>query len=868
MGINEKTESSSRETKENRIENILDDLDINLYISDIDTDEILYANKILQKAYGLKEYKGKRCWEIFQEGKKERCSFCPIPRLLEMKKEGTTPQIIWREENSRSKRVYENKDMLIQWKGKLAHIQQSTDITYSENLFIRATVDELCQITNRRAGLSELQRKIDEKKERVISTALLDVNDLKGVNDSFGHSEGDFLLKEITRLLKYSLPVECTIFRLSGDEFVVIFPNFEKKEAEQLLEECLAEVRELQKIHTKPYGFGFAYGVYTFFPEKETNADEVLAKADAVMYSKKHEIKREEIANREKFGEGDPTVKKGEFIYDSKQFYDALVRSTDDFVYICNMKTGRFRYTPAAVKFFNLPSEIVPNPLPLWKDIVHPEDWERFFKANVEVGVDGKDYHYVEFRAKTCKGNYVWMRCRGSLMRDEEGRPNIFAGMMSQLEKESRVDSVTNIYNQNELKKRVEKNIQDPEVKNMFLMVIGLDDFTSINDMFDRNYGDFILKRVANLIQLELPYNAFVYKMDGDQFGILWENARKEQTGEMYCKLQKELQALFYTGELQTSVELSAGVAAYPEDGNGYNELYKYAGYALQHSKDEGKNRITCFEDSILRQKSRNLEIMYSLKKSMKNNYENFYLAFQPQVLTKSGRIKGVEALLRYDHPTLGKLSPLEFIPIMEQYGMIIDVGLWVFRQAIRSCRKWLEIDPDFVISVNVSRIQLYRDNFPSKVAQILEEEKMDSRNLILELTEGSIAENLDFLREKIEQLRSLGICIAIDDFGTQYSAMQILKEVPCDIVKIDRSFLRDILHSQFDASIISCIHEICEGIGMEVCQEGVETRAEFQKIHDMGIEYIQGFYFGEPQSEEKITESLVKRNSKKTDEK
>ena len=203
--------------------------------------------------------------------------------------------------------------------------------------------------------------------------------------------------------------------------------------------------------------------------------------------------------------------------------------------------------------------------------------------------------------------------------------------------------------------------------------------------------------------------------------------------------------------------------------------------------------------------------------------------------MTKSGRIKGVEALLRYDHPTLGKLSPLEFIPIMEQYGMIIDVGLWVFRQAIRSCRKWLEIDPDFVISVNVSRIQLYRDNFPSKVAQILEEEKMDSRNLILELTEGSIAENLDFLREKIEQLRSLGICIAIDDFGTQYSAMQILKEVPCDIVKIDRSFLRDILHSQFDASIISCIHEICEGIGMEVCQEGVETRAEFQKIHVRG---------------------------------
>lgn len=421
------------------MEELMDELDINLYVSDIYTDEIIYINKVLKDSYQIENYSGKHCWELFQEGQTGRCSFCPVPRLLDMHKNGKKPQIVWREENLKLKKVFENKDFLLNCHGRLVHVQQSKDITYSERLYARATVDELCQIMNRRAGIDSLQKLLKEEAP-VACVVLLDVNNLKGVNDTYGHQEGDFLLKEISRLLKRRFPLECTLFRLGGDEFVVLFPGYKKADAEVLMEDSLRQVKKLQEIHKKEYAFGYAYGIYEFEPKADMDVTNILENADNAMYQKKYEQKRKLIEEMEKIGLSDPTLKKGEFIYDSKQFYDALSKSTENFVYICNMKTGRFRYTKEAVKFFGLPSEIIPNPLSLWKEIVHPDDWARFYLENTRIGRDGNDYHFVEFRAKTFKGNYAWIRCRGYVERDEEGRPNIFAGVMAQLDREVKVD--------------------------------------------------------------------------------------------------------------------------------------------------------------------------------------------------------------------------------------------------------------------------------------------------------------------------------------------------------------------------------------------------------------------------------------------
>ena len=180
------------------------------------------------------------------------------------------------------------------------------------------------------------------------------------------------------------------------------------------------------------------------------------------------------------------------------------------------MKTGIFRYSPAQVKVFNLPGEIIDHPLPFWKAIVHPQDWERFYKSNMAIGENKMDYHSVEFRAMNSDGEYIWLKCRGQLMREGFGEPNVFAGIMTQLDRQNKIDPLTHLYNRQEFAKAFELKTKDKAIDNLGIMVIDIDDFKNINEIYDRSIGDFISKTVAQLTQAVLPGNTSIYKLDSD----------------------------------------------------------------------------------------------------------------------------------------------------------------------------------------------------------------------------------------------------------------------------------------------------------------------------------------------------------------
>lgn len=539
--------------------------------------------------------------------------------------------------------------------------------------------------------------------------------------------------------------------------------------------------------------------------------------------------------------------------YSSELLYHALVRSTDDFIYVCDMKTGVFHYSPQQVAEFELPGEIVENPLPFWKELIHPDDWERFKKVNMELGKCEKDSHLIEFRARNRRGEYIWLRCRGQLMRDPEGAPALFAGIMTPLGRQNKVDPLTQLLNRSQFVNDLNRMMKEDMVEQMAVMVLDVDSFRRINEVFDRKFGDQMLKDLGRIILGILPGNAALYRMEKDKMGVILENGSAEECMELYRAIQKTLKNLREWRQNKVTVGISGGCAMYPADGVTVDELCRYADYALQYAKSHGKNRLEIFSKQILEGKKRSLSLLYSLQKAVIQDYEGFSLYYQPQVDARTCRITGVEVLLRWKDETGHPVSSAEFIPVMEENGMIIPVGMWVMRTALEAGRLWVKEDPLFTVSVNVSALQILEEDFTAVLKQTVEEKEFPYQNLIIELTESCMAKNLCMFEERFEELRALGIRVAMDDFGTGYSSLELLKTAPVDIVKIDRGFVRNILNSTFDAAFISFVVAICHDAGIKVCLEGVETAVEYEFLKERDLDSFQGYCFGRPVPENEI---------------
>lgn len=835
---------------ENFIE-LLDNIQISLFVTDVKTDKIIFMNKKMKSVYNLDQPEGEYCWKILSNNQLKRCSHCKKEKLNNLYE-----IIEWKECNNEIKQKFINYDSLIRWEdGKIVHLQQTINLKELKEFTQGESFDELTGLLNRRAGMEKIAQFLKKGSNFVV--ALADIDNLKAVNDNYGHIEGDFLLKEVADILNQQLRESDFIFRLSSDEFLLLFNDTDEKEVSKILMDGNNKAKSLKKKYQKDYNISYTFGLYQVLSDNLLTVNDIIARSDEQMYKQKLRLRRTMIAEAENNLFSIENLDNSHFKFDAISLYDALIRSTDDFIYICNMKTGVFRYSPGQVKNFNLPGEVIKNPLSFWKKIVHPHDWERFYKSNMEIGEGKMDYHSVEFRAKNRDGEYVWLKCRGQLIRDEFDNPSLFAGIMSQLDRRNKIDHLTQLLNHPEFVKAYNSKIADRAITNIGLVVINIDDFKNINEVYDRNYGDYILKMLAQTAQSCVTGNSSVYRLDNDQIGLLIENTDKLEIAEIYTNIKKALIHIQIEAADCCEVHISAGCALYPNDGTTYQEVNKYADYALQEAKNSGKNKLVFFTTDILENKKRSLEILKYLHESISNDYKGFEVYYQPQVNAKTQKVEGVEALLRWQCVQLGTVSPIEFIPVLETNGLIPQVGLWVLKNAVRACKKWLKYDPDFSVSVNVSALQMLDNSFTTNVVDLLKQEQIATTNVVLELTESYMVRNINYLQKIFNQLRKYGIRIAMDDFGTGYASLEILKTVPADIVKIDRAFVKDIQTSKFDATFIRFIVEICHGVDIKVVLEGVETCEEYEIVTPMNLDYIQGFLFGKPVPESVITQLL-----------
>lgn len=547
----------------------------------------------------------------------------------------------------------------------------------------------------------------------------------------------------------------------------------------------------------------------------------------------------------------------GKFYYNKEEVYEALIKTSKDFIVIGNLKTGIFKYPVEIARVLNLPSQIIDNPMKYWKEIILEEDWEKFYESNEKFMSGKESFHHVDFRIRNNKNEIVWLKCIGNMMKDKSGIPSTFVGMISLHEKNNKIDPVTRLFVIEEFFKSLEAKLENPP-ENIGVLILGINNFKRINEFYGRETGDAILRKISGIIQDAVPYSAEVYKLDGTNFGIILEDTSKEKIEKIYETIKDKFEEKQIVSKNEDILAVSVGVAMYPDDGQNYKELYQYAKYSRGYSKRKEGNSITFFSKELLESNARYLKILYLLKRDIDNGFKNFDIFYQPQIKSKSQEIEGVEALLRWSCEEYGCISPMEFIPILEENNLMVNVEKWVLKQSLETYKKeWSPYVQDLSISVNVSFVQFIDKNFVEDVKKILEESGVNPKNLVLELTESCMVSNINYIKKIYMALKKLGIKIALDDFGTGYSSLGVLKELPIDIVKTDRIFVKNILSNNFDLVFIKFITELCHEINLKICIEGVEQKEEYELVNNFGVDYIQGYYFGKPVPRLEITKKL-----------
>ena len=387
---------------------------------------------------------------------------------------------------------------------------------------------------------------------------------------------------------------------------------------------------------------------------------------------------------------------------------------------------------------------------------------------------------------------------------------------------------------------------------NLGVILIDLDRFKHINDTAGHVVGDAVIvevgKRFSDLYLLDLVEEVNLYHLGGDEFVFLIKSFDKADVSKVISRLYQTLEQPFVYKDVDFYLTLSAGVGLYPltKETDDEEELLKQADLALLKAKDEGRNSCRIYTPQMNEELIRKIEIESDIRKALER--DEFVLFFQPQLNLESNQMIGVEALIRWIHPTKGLVSPAEFIPVAEETGLIIPIGDWVLRKACDYLNEWKAAGINNIkMSVNIATSHFKRRDFSENVLKILYNANVDGNKMELEINESSLMENTEDTALTLKKLREHNIGISIDDFGTGYSSLGYLKSFPITTLKIDQSFVRDIMNNGEDRAIVTTIINLAKNLKLEVVAEGVETEEALTFLKSNHCDIMQGFYYSKP---------------------
>lgn len=488
--------------------------------------------------------------------------------------------------------------------------------------------------------------------------------------------------------------------------------------------------------------------------------------------------------------------------------------------------------------------------------------------------ISGKTLYYQsKVKIMYNGGGEKWVLIRGKCLRNGKGIATKISGSVTdisaQMNYEEKInkleyyDILTGVPNRklfvNTLKSEIIK-ARGKQTK-IAVLFIDLDNFKEINDTSGHDYGDELLKNVAISIKASIKIGDLVSRVGGDEFFILMKDVQEYSDISNLCeKLQNILNCEINIECEYVYTAASIGIAVYPQDGKSSTALLKCADTAMYNAKYNGKSKYCYFNKSMSEEVVRRVEIEKGLRLALEKNELEIY--YQPQIDIINNKVKGFEALLRWESPELGKISPVEFIPIAEQSGLIIPMGEWIIKTVYLQNNAWKNKGYIYdTIAINLSSIQLENDKFEETLKNLIAETNVNPRFVELEITESILLKDFEKSVKLLTVIRDLGINIALDDFGTGYSSLSYLKELPINTLKIDKSFIDNIVTNEREEAIVDGIIQLAQKIGLDVIAEGVETKEQIQVLKNIGCNQIQGYYYSKPLPNFEIEEKFLKNN-------
>ncbi len=545
----------------------------------------------------------------------------------------------------------------------------------------------------------------------------------------------------------------------------------------------------------------------------------------------------------------------------SEARWKLALQSVGDGLWDLQVQTGEEYLSPQLLQMYGYETNELKSCVDELDNNTHPDDLARMHHDR-QAHLDGLTPTYSNEHRVRCKdGSWKWVHSRGMVIqRDAQGLPLRMIGTHTDITERKRAeaqvwqqahfDPLTGLPNRRMMQERLAQELKKcrRDGLQLALLFIDLDHFKEVNDTLGHDRGDLLLTEAALRIQDCLREVDTVARMGGDEFTVIVTDLTDaSHLQSILPKLLQTLCASFQLGLDQVYVSASIGVTVYPNDGQEIEDLLKNADQALYVAKGAGRNRFSFFTPALQEASRLRAQLTHDLRAALAA--EEFRVMYQPIVELATGAIHKAEALVRWQHPTRGLISPAEFIPVAESSGLIVEIGEWVFAQAAAQVHAWrATLHPQFQISINKSPVQFENPNpLHTPWIEQLRALGMAGDSVVVEITEGLLLSNSDGVVEQLLKLSDVGINVSLDDFGTGYSSLSYLQKFDIDFVKIDQSFVRHLVPGATDLALCQAIIAMAHALGMRVIAEGVETAQQRDLLAVAGCDFAQGYLYSRP---------------------